>query len=71
MDVSGDRKDFLRIYENLPNGPIKNAVDEIIQSLKNDLVVGEHVKHGQIPNITSSATMFSRCTEQDYRNIGG
>lgn len=49
MDVSGDRKDFLRIYENLPNGPIKNAVDEIIRSLKNDLIVGEHVKHGQIP----------------------
>jgi hypothetical protein len=49
MDVRGDRKDFLCTYASLPNGPIKNAVDEIIQSLKNDFIVGEHVKHDRIP----------------------
>lgn len=49
MDVRGDRKDFFLIYENLPNGPIKNAVNDIIQSLKDDLITGEHVRHYQIP----------------------
>ena len=49
MDVRGDKKDFLQTYENLPKGSIKNAVGEIIQSLKNDSIVGKHVKHEQIP----------------------
>lgn len=34
MDVRGDKKDFLQTYESLPKGSIKNAVGEIIQSLK-------------------------------------
>lgn len=49
MEVRGDKKDFFLIYENLPKDSIKNVVDEIIQSLKNDSIVGEHVKHEQIP----------------------
>ena len=49
MDVRGDQKDFLPIYTNLPKGPIKNVVDEVIQALKNDHIVGEHIKYGQIP----------------------
>ena len=50
MNVRGDKKDFLLTYENLPKGPIKNALDEVIQALKNDSIIGEHVKHEQIPN---------------------
>ena len=50
MDIRVDKKDFLRIYENLPKGTIKNAVDEVIQALKNDSIVGEHVKHEKIPH---------------------
>ena len=50
MDVRGDKKDFIPIYENLSKDAIKNKVDEIIQSLKNDSIVGEHIKHEQIPN---------------------
>ena len=50
MDVRGDKKDFLPIYENLLEGTIKNAVNEVIQGLKNDSIVGEHVRHEQIPD---------------------
>ena len=49
MDVKGDKKDFQPTYENLTEGQIKNRVREIIQVLKNDKIVGEHVKRHQIP----------------------
>jgi hypothetical protein len=49
MDIRVDRKDFLTTYTNLPNGPIKNVVDEVIQALKDGSIVGEHVKKKQIP----------------------
>ncbi len=49
MDVSGDKRDFNSVFENLPDGAIKNAVKEIIQSLKKDSLPGEHVKRKQIP----------------------
>ena len=49
MEVVGDRRDFNPTYENLPDGPIKNTVKEIIQTLKNDSIVGEHIRRNQIP----------------------
>jgi len=49
MDVSGYQRDFNLVYEALPNGPIKTAVQDVIQSLKNDSLPGEHVKRNQIP----------------------
>ncbi len=50
MDVSGDKKDFNPIYASLPDGPIKNKVKEVIQSLKADSIVGEHLKKENIPS---------------------
>lgn len=49
MDVAGDKRDFNHVYDGIPQGPIKNAVNEIIQALKNDSIVGEHVLRSQIP----------------------
>lgn len=49
MYVTADRKDFLRTYHDLPRGSIKDAVDGAIASLKKDLLVGEHIRHAQIP----------------------
>jgi len=49
MDVVGDKRDFLLAYQKLPNGLLKNAVKEIIRDIKNDSIVGEHVKRDQIP----------------------
>ncbi|MGQ0795791.1 MAG: hypothetical protein ACT4N5_06385 [Nitrosopumilaceae archaeon] len=50
MEVRGDKKDFVHAYQNLSKGPIKNKINEIMQLLKNDSIVGDHVKHEQIPN---------------------
>jgi len=49
MDVNGDKRDFSSVFENLPDGPIKNAVNKVIQSLKKDSLPGEHLKREQIP----------------------
>lgn len=49
MQVRAVRDDFLEIFNKLPQGPIKNAVKEVINFLKNDNIVGEHVKKEQIP----------------------
>jgi hypothetical protein len=49
MDVVGDKRDFYPAYEDLPEGPIKNAVRQVIQSLKNNSIIGEHVQQKQIP----------------------
>ncbi|MDH2908050.1 MAG: hypothetical protein PXX83_08160 [Candidatus Nitrosotalea sp.] len=49
MDVVGDKRDFNPVYEDLSDGPIKNVVKEIIKALKNDSIVGEHIRRNQIP----------------------
>lgn len=49
MDVRGDKRDFTSVYESLPDGSIKNIVKEVIESLKADSIVGEHIKRKQIP----------------------
>ncbi|MGI0092556.1 MAG: hypothetical protein ACREA8_00470 [Nitrosotalea sp.] len=49
MDVVGDKRDFNPAYESLSDGPIKNVVKEIINALKNDSIVGDHMRRNQIP----------------------
>lgn len=49
MDVNGDKRDFYTTFASLRDGPIKNTVEEIVESLKNDSVVGEHIPRQQIP----------------------
>lgn len=49
MEIRADSKDFSRIYENLTDEPIKAVITEVITSLKNDRIVGEHVKYETIP----------------------
>ncbi|MDE1831335.1 hypothetical protein [Candidatus Nitrosotalea okcheonensis] len=49
MDVVGDKRDFNPVYEGLSDGPIKNVVKEIIKALKDDSIVGEHIRRNQIP----------------------
>ncbi|MGI0058617.1 MAG: hypothetical protein ACREBJ_02515 [Nitrosotalea sp.] len=49
MDVVGDKRDFNPAYEGLSDGPIKNVVKEIINALKNDSIVGDHMRRNQIP----------------------
>jgi hypothetical protein len=49
MQVSGDKRDFNTIFVNLPNGAIKESVNDVIESLKNDSIVGEHLMKQQIP----------------------
>lgn len=49
MDVVGDRRDFNPVCQCLPDGPIKNIIKQVIEALKNDSIVGEHVPRDQIP----------------------
>ena len=70
MEVRGDKKDFFLIYENLPKSSIKNVVDEIIQSLKNDSIIGEHVKHEQIPLYYKKRHNIQVLYRIALRNIG-
>lgn len=49
MEVRADSKDFMPIYEELTDNVIKTPVEQVITSLKNDLVVGEHLKCKAIP----------------------
>jgi len=49
LKVSGDKRDFYDVFTSLPNGAIKNTVNDIIQLLKNDSIVGQHVIMQQIP----------------------
>lgn len=47
MKLKAVKDDFQDIFDALPNGPIKTAVKEIIAILKQDNIVGEHVKKKQ------------------------
>ncbi len=49
MKVRGVSDDFKDVFDSLPDGPIKKTVSEIIQSLKEDKIIGEHVRKRQIP----------------------
>ena len=49
MKLKAVKDDFQDVFDALPSGPIKTAVKEIITSLKQDNIIGEHVKKIQIP----------------------
>lgn len=49
MKLKAVKDDFQDVFDALPNGPIQTAVKEIIVILKQDNIVGEHVKKKQIP----------------------
>ena len=49
MKLKAVKDDFQDVFDALPNGPIKITVKEIIAILKQDNIVGEHVKKKQIP----------------------
>jgi len=54
LEVRGDPDDFNPIFEALrkkeeQNKALVNAVQNVINSLKNDQTVGDHVRRNQIP----------------------
>lgn len=49
MDIRADIRDFNKIYEDITDNSIKDAISQLITSLKNDVIVGEHVKYQLVP----------------------
>ena len=49
MKLRAVKEDFQDVFDSLSDRSIKNAVKEIIVNLKQDDIVGEHVKKNQIP----------------------
>lgn len=49
MEVKGDQDDFIPLFTGLPDGNIKTAVQEVIDNLKKDHNIGEHIKKRDIP----------------------
>lgn len=49
MKLRAVQDDFVDVFNVLPDGPIKTAVEEAKNELKQDKIIGEHVKKKQIP----------------------
>lgn len=49
MRLKAVKDDFQDAFDSLSDNSIKRAVKDIIASLKQDNIVGEHVKKSQIP----------------------
>jgi hypothetical protein len=49
MQVNGDKRDFYVVFSCLPDGAIKNAVNDTIKLLKSDHVIGQHISKSLIP----------------------
>jgi hypothetical protein len=49
MELRAVKEDFLDVFDSLSDNVIKNAIKDVIESLKKDNIVGEHVKKNQIP----------------------
>ncbi len=49
MDVKGVNDDFTKRFNQLPKGNIKTAVQEVIDNLKNNHMMGDHMKKKDIP----------------------
>lgn len=49
MEIKGDPDDFMPMFIGLPDGNIRTAVQEVIDSLKRDQRLGEHIKKKDIP----------------------
>jgi len=49
MELRGDQDDFMSVFRILPKGNIKTAVQEVINNLKKNNIVGEHIKKRDIP----------------------
>jgi hypothetical protein len=50
LETKGDPVDFMPAYTSLKKGSaLQNDVREVIKSLKNDKIVGKHIKQNQIP----------------------
>lgn len=50
MKVLGDRKDFDPVFSSLSkNSSLFKDVHDVINNLKNDVVVGERIKYEKIP----------------------
>ncbi len=49
MEVSGDPDDFMPVFENLTDRPLRDAVQNVITQLQNDIPIGNHIHKSQIP----------------------
>ncbi|MCH7967059.1 MAG: hypothetical protein IIB02_06555 [Thaumarchaeota archaeon] len=49
MKLRAVQDDFVDVLDGLSDGPIKTAVQDTIADLKQDKILGEHVKKNQIP----------------------
>lgn len=49
MKLRAVQDDFRDVFDELPDDPIKTAVEEAKKELKQDKLIGEHVKKKQIP----------------------
>lgn len=49
MEIRADIKDFNKAYEKITDATIQKSVAQIITSLKNDILVGEHMRRQIIP----------------------
>lgn len=50
MLVLADRKDFDRVFSGLDKGgALFKNIQDIIDKLKNDVIIGERIRHRQIP----------------------
>ncbi len=54
MEVRGEPGDFVAVYESLKknkkqNSALLTSIQNVIDSLKNDKIIGNHIKRNQIP----------------------
>lgn len=49
MKLRAVQDDFIDVFDGLSDGPIKTAIEEAKKELKQDKIIGEHVKKKQIP----------------------
>lgn len=49
MEVRGVSDDFTAVFDSLPNGNIRTAVQDVIDNLKKGQRLGDHIKKKDIP----------------------